>query len=160
MYSLTAIPFGVYSTPISERFNEATFARLPTAISTLSASTVSSLPFLLNLTFKALSVASIESTCAWVWMSMSRLPRLCLRRLARSVSNLGRMSLQYSRTVTSLPKLLNIEANSRPMTPPPITHNLCGISSTSRISLDVNTPRRSFPGIGRVADTDPVATIM
>jgi len=91
---------------------------------------------------------------------MPLFPRLCLSRFARSVSKRGRISLQYSRTVTSLPKLRKTEANSSPMTPPPITHNLLGTSSISRISREVSIPGRSAPGIGKEAETEPVAMMI
>ena len=57
-------------------------------------------------------------------------------------------------------KLLNTEANSRPITPAPITHRLEGTWSMSSISREDRSPRRSPPGTFREAEEEPVATMI
>ena len=70
------------------------------------------------------------------------------------------MSGQYSRTDTLQPNEFSIDAISRPMTPAPMTQTLFGNCSSESISFEVITPGSSAPGIGRDADTEPVATMM
>ena len=52
-----------------------------------------------------------------------------------------------------------MEANSNPMTPPPMMHNREGAVVRLRISVEVTTPAECAPSMGRNFDTDPVAMI-
>ena len=160
MSESVTMPFGDHSRPAASRFIALTLGLRPTAISTLSASTSNSLSFFRYLTFSTSPSFAMLCTAAAVSMEIPLLPSVCLSLLARSVSKRGRMSLQYSTTETSEPKLLKMEANSRPITPAPITQRRSGTLSSERISLDVMTPSISAPGIGNEADTEPVAMIM
>ena len=77
-----------------------------------------------------------------------------------SLSRVGRHSFRNSMTVTLLPKLLKIPANSIPITPAPIIHRRCGICLMSSNSVDVITLGRSIPSIGGILACDPVAIMM
>ncbi len=77
-----------------------------------------------------------------------------------SESKLGRISFMNSTTVTSLPMRLKTEANSMPITPPPMTHMRRGTRSMSSSSLEVSTPGSVAPGTGSSLLTEPVATMM
>ena len=80
------------------------------------------------------------------------------RRLAISLSKLGRISLQYSTMVTLTPNEESIEASSTPITPPPITQMLSGSCSSDNTSSLVIAS--SAPGIGSIAGLEPVAITM
>ncbi len=68
------------------------------------------------------------------------------------------MEDRYSITVTWLPKELKMQANSRPITPPPIMARRDGTSFIcSRLVLST-TPSNSRPGMGREAEVEPVAS--
>ena len=65
-----------------------------------------------------------------------------------------------SSIVTLVPSAENIEANSTPITPPPIMARLSGtLSNLNRSSL-VSTPSLSSPGIGISAGFEPTASIV
>ena len=81
-------------------------------------------------------------------------------RLEMSWSYGGRHSFMYSTTVTSLPRLLKIEANSSPITPAPTMHRRLGRASMSSNPVEVTTPGRSMPGMGSILEREPVATMM
>ena len=97
-------------------------------------------------------------TAALVMILIPRLLRTVFSLLATSLSNGGRISLQYSMTVTSTPNVLNTAANSIPMTPPPTMHRLLGSVSIARISSLVMA--RSAPSMGRPRGAEPVAMMM
>ncbi len=78
-------------------------------------------------------------------------------RLTSSASSLPKILGAASRTVTLLPKARKIQANSIPMTPPPIMSKRGGTSERSRISSLDKTPGRSFPGMSSSAFTEPLA---
>ena len=63
-------------------------------------------------------------------------------------------------TVTFEPNAENMEANSIPITPPPIIHRSFGVVFISSISRDVRTPGKFAPSIGRTLVTAPVAIMM
>ncbi|CAB4599733.1 unannotated protein [freshwater metagenome] len=70
--------------------------------------------------------------------------------LARSASRPGRIFGSPSRMVTSAPRSANVEANSQPMAPPPITAMRAGMRSSMSTSSEVMTgPLGSKPGITR-----------
>ena len=82
------------------------------------------------------------------------------RRLAISLSSAGRHSFRYSTTVTSLPRLLKMEANSIPMTPAPTMQSRRGTSLMLSNSVDVTTFLLSMPGMGSIFGLEPVAMMM
>ena len=86
--------------------------------------------------------------------------RLCLRRLAMSWSKRGRISRQNSMTVTSQPKLLKTEANSRPITPPPMMQSRPGRDSSSKREVESRTCGRVMPGMSGITGTEPVAMMI
>ncbi len=59
--------------------------------------------------------------------------------------------------MTWLPRSENIDANSQPMAPPPITANDAGRASSDRTSSEVSTNRPSTSKPGMVRGADPVA---
>ncbi len=73
------------------------------------------------------------------------------RRATISLSIRCRIRGIYSTTVTTVPKELKILANSMPMTPPPTTSMLLGMSVMANRSLLFRTPGNSVPGRGKVA---------
>ena len=78
--------------------------------------------------------------------------------LATSLSRPGRIFGSASRIVTSAPRSANVEANSQPIAPPPITATRFGtVSMSSTSSLVMIGPPRSKLGISR--GTEPVARI-
>ena len=78
--------------------------------------------------------------------------------LATSLSSPGRIFGNASRIVTSDPRSANVEANSQPIAPPPMTATRCGTKSMSRTSsLVMIGPPRSKLGISR--GTEPAARI-
>ena len=92
---------------------------------------------------------------------LTSMPRLLNERTtARTTSSSHplRMVGSASNTVTAVPRSANIEANSQPMAPPPMTATARGSSSRARTSSDVITtvPSTSNPGI--VRGTDPAAS--
>jgi hypothetical protein len=60
-------------------------------------------------------------------------------------------------TVTATPKRANIDANSMPTAPAPITIRLFGISLSCRISSEVSTCLPSGAMPGRLLGREPVA---
>ena len=71
-------------------------------------------------------VFPIDLAAAPVTIFMPFLARACFRRLAISPSNGGRICFMNSMTVTFEPKAENTEANSMPITPPPMMVRLSG----------------------------------
>ena len=65
-----------------------------------------------------------------------------------------------SSIVTLVPRAENIEANSTPITPPPIMARLLGTFSKLKSSSLVSTPSLSSPGIGIRAGYEPTASIV
>ena len=76
-----------------------------------------------------------------------------------SASVMGRMRGSASSSVTSLPTSTSIDANSAPITPPPMIATRGGTSSSSSTWSDdsTRTPSKSRPGSDR--GTEPVASI-
>ena len=71
------------------------------------------------------------------------------------------MFLQYSITVTSEPRDAKTEANSKPITPPPITVRRFGTSFRRSMSEEDSTPGVcAAPGTLSHAGCEPVATMM
>ena len=66
----------------------------------------------------------------------------------------------YSITLTSAPKRLYTEPNSKPITPPPITTKCFGISGSFKASVEVIILSLSNSIKGKEAGLDPVAIIM
>ena len=163
--SSTAIPFGEYSTPASSRSRPSMFGLRPVAMSTTSASTCAGLPFFSYVTVSwrlpsFVVVSAIDLTADCIENSTPRLPIVWRRRFAMSESRTGKHSFRNSITLTLLPKLLNTEANSIPMTPAPMMHKRSGIWSMSRSSVEVITPGNVVPSIGGHFESLPVAIIM
>ena len=72
----------------------------------------------------------------------------------------GRISGSISTTSTWLPNAANRDANSTPITPPPITTSRCGTALTASRPVESTTSGLSFaPGIGGITGTEPVAMI-
>ena len=65
----------------------------------------------------------------------------------------------YSTTVTSHPKLLKTDANSRPITPAPMMQRLPGRVSRASNPVESSTPGSSVPSTERALGRDPVAII-
>ncbi len=91
---------------------------------------------------------------------MTLMPRLVRERsisLLTSRSSSGRIADRYSSSVTWAPRSWNIEANSTPTAPAPITMMLAGIVVERRMSSEVTirTPSGMMPG--RDLTRDPVA---
>ena len=79
---------------------------------------------------------------------------------ATSSSAKGTISGSISMTVTCVPSMEYSEANSTPMTPPPITARRSGISGNERAPVESMTNGLSLaPGMGGITGTDPVARI-
>ena len=89
--------------------------------------------------------------------SMPRRLRAVRRRFAMSRSKPGSTSRINSTTVTFAPNVLNTVANSKPITPPPIMARLSGRVVSESNSVEVTTPSRSAPGIGKGRGREPVA---
>ena len=68
-----------------------------------------------------------------------------------------RMVSSASMIVTLVPRSARSEANSQPMTPPPMTATDAGSSLRSKNSSDVMTQRPSTSNPGRVRGTEPAA---
>ncbi len=70
----------------------------------------------------------------------------------------GATSGSISTTVTCAPSMANRLANSRPITPPPMTASRFGTSRTDSMPVESMTRGLSFaPGIGGMTGTEPVA---
>ena len=145
---------------MSSRLSEARLAARPTAISTRSQASCFVASF---------SMYSTTLPSASVLMALTAQPVLKLipcffsevrRRLAMSRSKAGSISLQYSITVTLLPKALKMLANSSPITPPPMMHRRWGTWGRLSISVDVTTPSECAPSMGRNLVAEPVAMMM
>ena len=93
-------------------------------------------------------------------MSTPRFFMIIFRFWEISLSMLARMRSSASTTVTRQPRALNTEANSMPITPPPMMTRLWGSLSQSSSSSLVTTPGKSAPGIGGTAGVEPVAMRM
>src|SRR3954469_10519867 len=78
---------------------------------------------------------------------------------AASASSCGISVSSISTIVTSLPKVLKIEANSQPMIPPPSTTSRRGTSVWASSPVESTHRSLSSPGIGGRSGNDPVATI-
>ena len=87
------------------------------------------------------------------------MPFIAARILAAMSSSMkGRISRVISMTVTSEPRVEYKDANSTPMTPPPMTARRLGTSGRERMPVESTTTGLSFtPGIGGTAGTEPVA---
>lgn len=77
-------------------------------------------------------------------------------REAMSVSMNGRISGSNSTTSTREPSAAKREANSTPMTPPPMTTRRSGMWSIASSPVE-STTRPSAPGIGGMTGSEPVA---
>ena len=95
-----------------------------------------------------------------VRMSMPRFWKARCTGRTTSVSTPGRMPGSASSTVTWLPRSQNIDANSQPMAPPPMTATREGKACSSNTSSEVRTtlPSTSNPGMRR--GTEPAASTM
>ncbi len=145
------------SMPISAAPSGITGER-PAAIRTSSALMTAARPLAVYSTHLHPST-EIPVTAAEVIISIPRRDNKLCSRFAMSRSNPGRISRQYSTTVTFTPNSANIQANSTPMTPPPITHMLSGTDFKERSPSLVRAC--SVPSIGRTEALEPVAiTIM
>ncbi len=81
-----------------------------------------------------------------------------IRRLPISSSTKGAILGSISSTLTLQPALAKKQANSRPMTPPPMISSCLGSSCSSRMPVESSTAGLSFrPGMGGCAGTEPVA---
>ena len=77
---------------------------------------------------------------------------------ARSSSMNGRISGAISMTVTWEPRVEYREANSTPMTPPPMMARRAGTSGRDRMPVESTSAGLSWvPGSGGMAGTEPVA---
>ena len=105
-----------------------------------------------------------DCTAVFMRKVMPRFSKSLRRRLAISLSSMGRHSFRYSMTVTSMPKRWNTEANSIPMTPAPMMHSLepTGRESGERASssVEVTTRGSSMSGRGRSLGLLPVAMMI
>ena len=108
----------------------------PTATSSFSASSSSCLPSLVtSVSFTPLSVLRMFSARAPVSTRIFCLRKLRSSSLEMSSSSTGTMRGSISITVTSVPNRRNMEANSTPTAPAPITTRLWGTAVRSRISM-------------------------
>ena len=146
-----ACAFGVVETCPAEVSN--TRGARPTAISTSSASTVTTFPFLSVKTTPS-SVMAVTRLCRWnVTPCFSNDLR---SRLAMSESSMGRHSFRNSTTVTCVPKALKMLANSMPMTPAPMMQRLLGRWSSDSRSEESSTRRRTGCSNRNVLGTEPL----
>ena len=76
------------------------------------------------------------------------------------MSMFASMECSASSMVTLVPRAENMEANSTPITPPPIIARLLGTFSNLKRSSLVSTPSLSSPGIGIRAGFEPTASIV
>ena len=83
------------------------------------------------------------STLTPVTMSMPRFLKMRVTRRTMSPSHSARMPSSASSMVTLEPRSASSEANSHPITPPPITATDAGSSLRSRNSSEVMTQRPS-----------------
>ena len=90
---------------------------------------------------------------------MPFLPNCFASSFAASASSCGISVSSISTTVTSLPKVLKIEANSQPMIPPPSTTSRRGTSVCASRPVESTQRSDSRPGIGGRIGNEPVATI-
>ena len=120
----------------------------PTASSSSSAVTVFDSPCAVRKpTSTPFEVLSAASVFAPVWIVICLARTLCASAEISSSSR-GRMRGSISITVTVEPKRANIEANSIPTAPAPMTMRLFGISLSCRISSEVRIvlPSGVMPG--------------
>ena len=95
-------------------------------------------------------------TMTFVRMSIFFFLKLRTTTLVTSLSSPGRSLGSASRIVTLEPRSANVEANSQPIAPPPMTTIRSGTwSRSSTSSLDMIGPPRSKLGI--IRGTDPAA---
>ena len=104
--------------PSAKRPSQA--ARRPTAQSTASPSAASGLPFTLKWTRTPVSVGSARSTRAPVQTRTFFFLRIRARFWPSSRSSMGSSRSRPSRMVTDTPRSEKKQANSMPMTPPPM----------------------------------------
>ena len=154
-------PRSLSSLPAS-RSSEAVLARRPTATSTFSASKLTSLPSLfLQTTFAPTEDLSTRCTGHSRLNSMPIFFMCATPILVRSPSSIGSMWSSASTTVIFVPNAAYAQASSRPMTPAPMT--TIDFGSFSSESAPVESMQLGFslrPGIGGMAFTEPVATII
>ena len=131
----------------------------PTASSSTSAVTVFDSPCAVRKpTSTPFEVLSAASVLAPVWIAICLARTLCASAEISSSSR-GRMRGSISMTVTVEPKRANIDANSIPTAPAPITIRLFGISLSCRISSEVMIVLPSGAMPGSAFGRDPVARI-
>ena len=125
--SLTSIPFLVYLTPTEARSRPPKLGILPTADNTRSARNSFLAPSLPEamITF---SLPSDLTSDTWVlvFIDMPLFFRIKDSRCDISLSMLGRIVGRSSMIVTSDPKAAKMDANSTPITPPPMMASLSG----------------------------------
>ncbi len=129
---------------------------LPTDTRTLS--TTSSPPVVIK---RSLSFSPFTScNSVRVLTAMPFLTSSFLRASDTSLSISGKMLAIFSIMVTLLPKVENIEANSTPITPPPIIAISVGSSVKDNISVLVKIPSPSKPFMGGITVVAPVAIMI
>ena len=129
--------------PAASRFSPSTLGRRPVAIRMTSA-----------------SISASDSTAVFILKVMPRFSSSLRRRLAISLSSIGKHSFRYSITVTSEPKRWKTLANSIPMTPAPMMQSRLGRVDSCNSSVLVTTRGSLMSGNGSSFALLPVAIMM
>ena len=159
--SLTVIRPLSFAMPAASKFKASVSVLLPTATSTFSASKGCTLPPISTFTFAPTAAASTDCTFASV-IIFTPFASISLRSCAVSSPSIMGSSLgAASTTVTSVPNLEYAVASSIPITPPPMTRRLFGISSKDKAPVESTQFAFSFtPGMGGTAGTEPAAMMI
>src|SRR5579872_3566417 len=155
--STTTNPRSSTSTPVPGSRSPSVSGRLPTDTTTASTVTDSPSP---NDTVVPLCPGAWPVTETPVCTLMPRLRNDRATTLTTSVSHPVSRVGRASSTVTCVPRSENIDANSQPMAPPPITATEDGSDSRSSTSSEVMTtlPSTSKPGMVRGTEPDANTT--
>ncbi len=132
----------------------------PVATSTRSALTS---PPLASASWKVTVTLFLPSTTAVAraprWVAMPRFLKARASSLEASASSIGISRSSISTIVTSTPQCCMIEANSTPITPPPITTSRSGSSVISSRPVESTHRGPSIPSTGGRSEWLPVAMI-
>src|SRR6476469_554327 len=129
--------------------------RRPTATTTASTVTVSLSKY--TVVIEPVGRCSLTRTPVCTAMPRFRNERASHATISRSHS--GRIVSMASSTVTCTPRSLNMEANSHPITPPPMIAAEAGSASRASTSSEVSTRLPSTSNPGRLRATDPGASM-
>ena len=159
---IAILPNLFVSSPACSKPSPLVYGLLPIDNRTTSASRVSVLPSLLTLACTPFSLLLVPPSN--LELNLNLIPyflRILVKAKDTSLSRNGQILSVCWITVTSVPSLAYTDPISRPITPPPTTIILLGISLRSRAPVEVTTYSSSIsskPG-GRLVGSLPVAII-